>query len=309
MTRIAIVGDGHIRLPKNKDSVEYIEDVKRYEMLRKSLVNGNYQCVVFVGDLFDKARPSLEEIQFVTEFVKDLPNVILIDGNHEAVTKHTSTYDYVSIPNTSYMPLDRLLIEGVTIQTFGYKHLADYKYINKADILLSHFRCNLGFIKEEVPVAEIAKRFKDVILGDIHQTYNPLPNVHYTSSPYALHYKKTQDVHGYIELLIDKDEYKIKRVKLDLPTKYKVELSPSELIKLVSTDVVDRYIVEVEGTLEEIKSLPNHPLIKIVPKLRQLNVSTSTHGNERKDTLDTIVRALPAGLDCTIIENIYKEVV
>lgn len=308
MTRIAIIGDGHIRLPKNKESIDYIEDVKRYEILRESLVKGNYKYIVFVGDLFDKARPSLEEIQYVTEFVKDLPNVIIIDGNHEAVTKDTSTYDYIHIPNTTYMPLDRLLIEGVTIQTFGYKHLKDYKYINKADILLSHFRCSLGIIKEEVPVAEIAKKYKDVILGDIHQMYNPLPNVWYTSSPYALHYKKAQDTHGYIELIVEKAEYQINRVTLDMPTKYKLELSSVELLQLLANPIVDRYIVEVEGTLEEIKALPSHPLVKIIPKLRQLKPIDRPEV-EHKDALDMILNLLPDGLQTGIIEKIYKEVV
>jgi len=310
--KLAIIGDGHIRLPKNKDSVEYIEDVRRYDMLHETLVNGNYDSIVFVGDLFDKARPSLEEIQFVTEFVKDLPNVIIIDGNHEAVTKNTSTYDYIQIPNTTYMPLDRFTIGNTSIQTLGYKHLEDYKYVNKADILLTHFRSNAGIIKEEIPTIELAKKYKDIILGDIHMMYNPLPNVWYTSSPYGLHYQAKKEQYGYIELHVTNDSgYTIKRVELDLPKKIKAQMDIAEYLDLVNRDITDRYVIEVEGNLQELKSIIIHPLVKVIPKLKDLGAVTSP--SVSKESLD-ILKVLKSsinveGRNTDILDKIYKEVV
>lgn len=322
---LAILGDVHIHLPKNKDSIEYREDVKRYEKLKESLIESNCDYVIFAGDLFDKARPSLEEIQYVTEFVKDLHKantkleVIIIDGNHEAVTKGTSTYDYIQIPYTKYIPLGKLKINQTDIQFFGYKHLKDYLYTPKADILISHFRCNVGVIKEEVPLNKIAPRYKDVILGDIHMMYNPLPNVWYTSSPYGLHYTASPQKHGYIKLTVKPQGYSIDRIELNLPQKLKLSLTPSEYTELLSTELEHRYVIEVTGTLQELKDLPKHELVRLIPKLKSItvqleniNTSSTTPGTVgSRDVVsqlkDVLAEALPRD-KLGIIDEIYREV-
>lgn len=309
MVRIAVLGDVHIRLPKNQDSVEYIEDISRYNSMFDYVENCKYDLVIFAGDLFDKARPSLEEIKYVCDRLARLPSSIIIDGNHEAVTKTSSTYDYIHIPNTTIMNYDVLTIENTSIRFMGYKHLANHIIVPKSDILISHFRSNVGaFIKEEVPVKEIAKRFKDVILGDIHSMYNPEPNVWYTSSPYGLHYSKSKEKYGYIELVIDSDKYTIDRVELNLPRKIKIEANYDDVIKLVNDSLVDRYLIEVEGTLDELSNLPKHRLVKYITKLANNEVEVDNVKLKRANVLDTLELLIPESTTTNVLSTIYKEV-
>ncbi len=308
MVRIGIIGDVHIHLLKDTKSYEYTEDLNRLIKLFDIIKSNNYDYVVFLGDLFDRARPSLEEIALATELMKGLNNVIIVDGNHEAVTKTTSTFEYISVPNTMYKTYETITIEGTTIRLLGYKNIQKYAVQPSANILLSHLRCNLGaFIKEEIPLDVLAKRYDTVILGDIHDAISPLDNVHYTSSPYSLHYGNGKSKHGFIELVIDNDKHSFSRVELNLPSKRKLSVTYAELKQIDFSSNVDRLLIEVKGTLEELQDLPKIPLVRFRPYITR-NIQVTTEVTKKVDLLDSLHSMISDAKDTGILEKIYKDI-
>lgn len=304
MTRIGCYGDIHISLPKL--AYDYEQDTLRYTKLKESIIKSNYDYNIFVGDLFDKARPSLEEIKYVTEFLEGINNPIIIDGNHEAVTKTLSTYDYINIPNIRYIPNGRLTIDGVVLHFLGWTRLHIRRDIPKCDILFSHFRGNIGIIKEEINVQELAKKAKIVVAGDIHKQLTIEPNVYYTSSPYDIHYTKQPCEGGYIELELNNGEFKLNRKSLNLPRKVKLVLKPSEVHRIDFEGVTDRLFIEVTGTLEELERLPKHNLVKYSTKIElpTIEINTPTYDS---NILPLLVHTLH-NKNTDLIETIYKEV-
>lgn len=284
MVKIALVGDVHLTQSKNKEF-----EANRFLTLCDTISTKKYDMVIFMGDLFDRARPSLEELKLLKEGLSKLRTVkLVIDGNHEAVTKDSSTYDYVDIDGLSYRPYHILDIEGVKIHTLGYKNLSKHLVLPKCDILLSHFRSNMGIIKEEVSTEEIAKKANIVFLGDIHQEYSPLPNVHYTSSPYGIHFAKEDHKHGYIELVVNNGTYEFSRVQLELPTKRVLSLSAQECHNISNT--TDLLRVRVVGSTEELEGLPRYRNVHYVTSLVLKEEATElTPKAHKADVLESLI--------------------
>lgn len=285
MLKIALLGDVHL-----KQSNLYKEfEANRFKLLCNTISAKEYDVVIFIGDLLDKARPSLEEILLLSEGLSSIQaRKIVLDGNHEAVSKSTSTYDYINVPNLEYMSFDKLTLEGVSIFLMGYKRLKDYLLVPKSDILLSHFRSNFGFIKEEVDTEAISKKASTVILGDIHKRHNPLPNVTYTGSPYGVHFSKEQTQHGYIELLLDKGKYTFRHIDLELPTLIIKEIDAKDINTINPMDNLIR--VKVRGSSEELEALPSIKNVQYITSLVLREQETQViHKTDILETLISIV--------------------
>lgn len=284
MVKIALVGDVHLTQSKHKEF-----EANRFVSLCNTISTKKYDMVIFMGDLFDKARPSLEEIQLLQSCIFKLnttgTQTLVLDGNHEAVTKDSSTFDYLRIEGLEYLPYDLLDIEGVKIHTLGYSNLNKYILLPKCDILLSHFRSNMGIIKEEISTQEVSKKAHTVFLGDIHQAYSPLPNVHYTSSPYGIHFSKENHKHGYIELILDNGKYEFSRVSLDLPTKIILDLSTKQCSSIKDTQNLLR--VRVVGTSEELEALPKYSNVQYVMSLVLKQEDVQIH--HKTDILEALI--------------------
>lgn len=307
MVRIALLGDVHLALNKNSEF-----ERNRFLELIKTISIKKYDVVIFTGDLLDKARPSLEELQLLQFSILNLNHLgvrtIVLDGNHEAVDKNSSTYDYVKLEGLEYLPNDSLEYEGVTINTLGYSNLIKYPLLKKSDILLSHFRSDFGIIKEEIDVKAISKKADLVILGDIHQRYSPYENVHYTGSPYSIHFTSQSHKYGYIELTIDSGSYKHEYVDLELPCKKIISITQDDLESAL-TNTKDLLRIKIQGTSKELECLPKQDNVTYITSLtiseQTTNIESTSIG------ITDIVGSLVSYLgepSREVLTNIYKEI-
>ena len=260
MTRIAIISDIHLKLRKYKEF-----ELNRFELLISHLEESNAEIIVFNGDLLDYAHPTLEEIQVLQRAFNTLHSagkkLYLLDGNHEAVSLVSTTYDYITFhgienPNDKY---PKLLIDGVTMQLCSWSKINHLKFMDEADVLITHYRSKIdGLFDEELQTADFIDNFKLILLGDIHFRYSPAKHVFYTGCPYstAATKPKKNNEFGYIELTLNNSEYRWSYVDLDLPQKYRIEVAYNELKDFKPLEK-HMYFVRVSGAVNELNRLSN----------------------------------------------------
>ena len=153
------------------------------------------------------------------------------------------------------------LFPNMNVHLVGHNHIKEIEDIDLfvgTNILVSHIRCNLGMIQEEIPLAPISKQFDYVILGDIHQRFKPFDNVEYTSQPYTSKYNSTKDT-GYIELTLTDKTYDVAYKKLSIPNKLKVVTTPDKYEEVIKTlDKHNKYKVVVTGTIATLEGIDNY---------------------------------------------------
>lgn len=298
---IAIVADIHVTLTKNTRF-----EVERFEGLIDTLVEKSYPIIVIAGDLFHKARPSLEEIALVTKGIKKLcrtSTVYILAGNHEVVKQGFSTFDYLNfhIPKYCYVIKDGVIeYNGVKLHLKDWetitKHVTTY---NKSDILISHFRSNLGIIKEELNVELLSTNYDKVIAGDIHHRHKPFPNIMYCSSPYSTKYVNPSELEefGYIELYINETNSECRYVTLDLPSKLKVKCGRKDLEETIKRYSKHLLRVIITGTLEELHELPMYDNVQYVKNIIENTYTESTSSTQAVSIIDSIVSTLPESVD------------
>ena len=285
MSKISIIGDVHFSLRKHKDFPEASSFEKnRFEQLIKHLCLNDSKYIVFAGDLLDKARPTLEEQEIIIEaFINLYENkkvVYVIAGNHEAITKTKSTYDFLYLPNYVEYITDGLVYFGDIVARLTSWHHLDKLYDvpreDKSDLLISHIRCNIGYAKEEFPIDELKNVAGVSILGDIHLPHSPAENVYYTNTPYSIHFSDIDTEFGYI--VYDTNTGNINRVKLDLPQKYLLESCPVNLNEL---DKQHLYKIKVQGTYKDLEQYTNTDNIRFIKQIVTENVEV-----QDKETAD-----------------------
>lgn len=279
---VAIVGDVHLHLRKYPEF-----EAKRFTQLIAKLAVSKTNTIIFSGDLLDHARPTLEEIQLLNSQLKLLKDsgktVYIISGNHENVTKESSTYDYIVV-NAIYVKD----LEIGKIRMLGWDTIKSKQYpksLNKS-VLITHLRCNIGLIQEEYPILELSTKYNIVFMGDIHQRYSPYNNVHYTSSPYSTKFSnKPISGYGYIEL--DSSTLAWKYIDLDLPSKVKRICKFKDIKKVLKG--LEKHLVklEVSGTTAELQSLvdTNNVLYVKQIELESLSVLQCTKSSDALDGL------------------------
>jgi len=305
--RVALLADVHHHLRKHKEF-----EANRFELLCTKIAEREYDTVIYLGDLLDKARLTLEEEDSLrVNLGKIKARQIVLDGNHEAKDKDTSTYDYITIPGLEYVTKDILDIHGVKCTFMGWTKLKHYKSVPKGDVLFSHIRSNIGIVKEELDVQYLSKRFKQVVLGDIHSRYQPFDNVMYTSSPYATHFHKNcTRKYGYIEMVITDGEYTLSYKDLDLPTKRAFDCKIQDIDKLVLKYPNDLIKLSVTGTTEQLENLSQHDNV-IYSKI--LQCKTVQHTGDIIEDISVVDKLAdiidkPKDKVINILGAVYKEV-
>lgn len=266
---ISIVGDIHLSL---RDKT--LEDWERSRFLElfKVLANDGSDIVVLNGDIFDKAIATLFEIAVFFEGIDILKEagkeIVIIDGNHEELNSHQTTFDMLPHDGFKRLKADCIEFDYCYIWLVGHPHI---KYLEAPDfpiakdrpnILISHYRSDIGFASEEIDNSKISDMFDDVILSDIHFKLKPADNIRYTSSPYGITYT-TKKEYGYVQLLIEEDTYEITDKILTLPSKEKIITKKEELDDILeSLDQQNIYKLEIVGesdaeTLEKLKEHEN----------------------------------------------------
>lgn len=317
--KIAILADIHLKLRSYKEF-----ETERFNSLITHLVSCKYEMVVFSGDLFDFARPTLEEQQLVYGGIKtlsDVSRIYIIAGNHEAVTKTTSTYDYIGFaPYATVVEMDVIRVGGTSITLCDWLNIDSLKHTTGTDVLISHWRSNYGIVTEELNTNSITKKYNITILGDIHHRYSPNGTTHYCGSPYSTKFvQPAEDQFGYLVLDLASLTHEYKN--LDLPCKYKFNCTPSEVGGIVEEFNKHLLKISVIGTTEELEKLVKYknviynlvPIHKEELIIKQHNTTSksnvaSTHGTHNTSIIDHIVHSLPSVTNTTLARSVLDEV-
>jgi len=303
---VAIVGDIHLNLRKYPKF-----ELNRFLELARLLASKKYSTVILAGDLFDIARPTLEELQAMQEFitiVSEHATIYIIDGNHEAVSHrgNLSTFDFVTFTGATYIKHKHVTVENTDILLTSWSYRGMLKTITKEDIVISHVRSKLPpHITAELPF-DFTKYCSLVILGDIHDKYSPYKNVHYTNSPYATKFTSTTPSGSFIELNPNTKAWKY--VDTNLPQKIKVTTDVATVLQMKFKQC-NLYHIFVEDSMENLRKLPKLSNVEYTKIIKQVEVE-HTELPSSVDFLDlltdNVTRALNLDKD-TKVKPILKE--
>lgn len=251
---LSIVGDIHLNL---RDKRLEGWERNRFIQLFKTLAEDDSNIVVLNGDIFDKAIVTLFEVAVFFEGIKLLTDagkeVYVIDGNHEEIDDKRTTFDLLPHEGFTRFKADCIEFDSLYLWLVGHPHIATLDSPNfpiakdKPNILLSHYRSDIGVAHEEVNNGVVSGRFTESILSDIHYKLEPAENIRYTSSPYGVTYTKDK-FYGYTKLYINKKDFEIKDVQLHLPSKVKISVRAGDIVETFGTlDDDNMYKVEIVG--------------------------------------------------------------
>ena len=286
MNSIAVVADVHINCRKYKEF-----ESSRFLQLIEHLTKQEIQTVIFAGDLFDHARPSLEEIQLAQKGFKMLHkanlDVLVLAGNHENISKTESTFDFLDL-GIKYIEDTIIGTNSISIRLLSWHKLKDHNTSvkSRAEILITHVRANFGVVQEEYPVKDLSNEYELVLLGDIHARYSPYKNVHYTSSPYST--KFVQSTKGYGYIILDLDTKDFKYIDLDLPCKVKAQCNYKDVKSTIKAHSKHLLKLEVQGTLEELSSLKEQDGVIFIKYAQESTVQLQAQHNQSIDTLNLL---------------------
>ena len=234
--RIVTTGDIHINLRKYP---EFERDrLLKYSEVLCEAAEGFYDpkevhtsILILNGDIFDRAKPTYEEVGLFYEFLELLEwaydDIYLISGNHEELSSDKTIYSYLPEYIYKYVKVGSIEIgDDLTVWLVGHPYL-DYIYKtqpkNVRNILISHYRSGLDIAEDEVDNDYVEKTYDRAILSDIHYKLSPKPNIMYTSSPYSINFVKDKEYYGFDILVVD-DEGEITHYSpvIELPSKYKL---------------------------------------------------------------------------------------
>lgn len=158
---IAIYGDLHIDEPSIPEIKEIFEEI---------YFNQDFQRVVFLGDIFNKKKPTPTEVDFFTWLVVNMLKkgaVDIVVGNHDESTTKSSALDYV-------------------------KHLGVTIHKGESCALLGNFKLGIGhfftdkgdeFYKDEThKVSDLSKKYDFTLLGHDHRFKKLAENVYHLGS-------------------------------------------------------------------------------------------------------------------------------
>lgn len=296
--KVAIVGDVHLTLRKYKEFEE-----NRFKLLIDELIATEPRFILFAGDLLDHARPSLEEQELlyyaINKITRSGIKVQIIDGNHEALSETTSTYDMIMKHNKVYNKNSSLFLLGTKpnpnlgIRAIGWTTVKHVEHTKTNEILISHLRSNHGLLKEEYNIKHLSECYSQVFLGDLHFRYSPYENVHYTSSPYSTKFTDSK-LSDYGFIMLETDDYTWKYIDLNLPCKVKRSCNAKDINKTIRG--LDKHLIklEVKGTLEELQTLPvvnNIIYIKHIQEVASTNQVVLSKSDPLKELETHIIKS------------------
>ncbi len=322
---IIIVGDIHLSYRgQNKEW-----EKERFFSLFNTIAAECPDIVILNGDIFDKAKITYDELSLFYRAVSFLESkdiiVYVIDGNHEEFSETTTIFDKMPEYCFTHLKYGVLNFSELNIDVCFAGHpyldkiekLAKYSKEEKK-LLVSHYRSNIQFAKEEVSNDKISQLFSFTFLSDIHYPYFPKPNICYTSSPYSIHFKEEQAEYGYLKLTLNKDEFKFYFKQLDLPSKVKIKyVLPSnqpienilkELLSLFKKQ--NLYVVEVIGAYNKIIHRKLSELKNIV-SIEFIEHIEENYGNLSEELVKELTTTKDSSIDLvtTIEEFMDKETI
>lgn len=260
--QILFVSDIHLNL-KSEKLWETERFLKLFSDLGETIKSDGLDLVVLGGDIFDRARPSIEEIKLFYQAIEllELPpdKIIVIAGNHEEVRKPMYTFDYLPQDGFTYYKEHKITEKGTDIYFVSHSNLNSLAGIvdnlsNRKNLLFTHVRCTIPpHITEEYPLLKVNNSFDLVISGDIHFRWDAYDKIMYPGTPYSHSYKTEVD-HGYF--IIDTDTLEVEHRLTYYPNKIKISLPYRKIKEVHKLPKENFYKVQVSGSVEDLEKLP-----------------------------------------------------
>lgn len=273
--RIVVTADWHIRV---RPDIPEDWQLKRYRSMFRMIA---FTCIrqnaylVLAGDILDRNRPSLLELDLLMEFLTMLEEkgivTFLISGNHENLGQGASTYDYLQqflskLENVRYNSSNEIfspLENDVDLYMVGHPALPTFEHsalrTNKTNIMVSHFRPTVNqFIQEEIDVAKFIEPYDLVVAGDIHMPldlYNG--KLLYTNHPLNSCYESSPDC-GCLIVEANKAGIKTERISFNYsPNLIQIKTTAADYKEPEEIEGVQQsyYRIEVTGSPEELRKI------------------------------------------------------
>ena len=301
---ISIIGDIHLNL-RTKEYEAW--ERARFLALFTTVAEDASTIVFLNGDTFDKAQATLQEIGLLYEGINILrgagKEVYITDGNHEEIDRETTTFDL--LPHDGYTRIKVNCFEAASTYVWlvGHPHInfitAEHFPImtDKKNVLVSHYRSDIGVAAEEIDNSLVSTRFDDTILSDIHYRLVPADNIRYTSSPYGIHFSPAKD-YGYCMLHITDEGYEIEDITLNLPSKEKVICKEAELQDtLDSLDDANIHKLEIIGDSSSESLLA----LRASPSVSKFSFTETTKSSDVGDITDELLVTMHNSVEEVIV--------
>lgn len=292
--RRLVTADWHIKVPRKKEEQEwyFLLIDKFIHKLNTIIKEYKIESLELLGDVFDK-KPTYLDVGILMKILYSILrenkhiNINVIHGNHDFYRK--DFYLLNIIPHMSSKI--RLHFQTKEDGKILYVDNPFIRYGNKIPqqydkILFSHLACELPqFNKPAEYDFDELRKFKFIILGDIHNAFKIDENIYYTGSPFAVHKKSIRslderDNSFYGVLVFDDEELTVEKVELNLPGKYKLITNSKinkEDLKKYEDYIEVEYLVTLDSFTSEI--LDDTPNVKIIKK-SDIDLETSKSNRE-----------------------------
>lgn len=260
--KLLIVADIHVKLGQRKVPKEW--QINRLNLLADEINKHKVDLVVIAGDLFDTAKPSVEEVGATLNFLqKIIDKKLILPGNHEMVNKKTDCF----------APLDNILgtlLDTEVVRTFD-QHTIPNVDIIPYNVLFQDFpdttnRLAITHVRGSIPPhvepeidLERLSHYSKVFAGDLHSYTCSQLNILYPGSPFATSFHRSKQNKGNTGIFIlDTVSEEHEWVQLDLPELLRLKASSTE--EMVA-DPVNNVIYELEGELEDLAKVKDSDLL------------------------------------------------
>ena len=222
--KIVVTGDIHINTNRFQEF-----ELERLTYLQKNINKQKPDLVILNGDILDKAKPTLQDLQLFYKFTSGIKSTIfLIAGNHEELSIRETCYDFIPELNYTYIPSGKLEYKDWKLLFVSHHRLNEIKDL-RGDILFTHYRSAVNIhTTDEYNNKLVSEKFKITFLSDIHQKMNPYMNILYTSSPNSLKFNKEVDTYGFYVITLD-DDIKYEYKALEKYSKQRLVVSESNI--------------------------------------------------------------------------------
>lgn len=241
-----------------------------------------HDTLVIAGDLLDSAKPTVDEIGLMYDFLSMLnhPRILLITGNHELGAKKKDCY--ISLTRMLKSRGVIVLREFTTIDGIDYipyNILNDSWPCTNSKFAITHVRGTVPpHVEPEIDLQKFT-RYDKVFAGDLHSYKLCQENIIYPGSPITttFHRGVVTGSNGY--LVIDDETKEHKWVELFLPQLLRCTVNSADL--MVKTEF-HHTIYELEGDMDTLAKVRNTDLLdKKITK----NISNEASLKFKGDTL------------------------
>lgn len=259
--KLLIVADIHIKLGQRKVPRDW--QANRIMLLADEINKHDVDKVVIAGDLLDVAKPTVDELGLMLDFLHAInPPKLIIPGNHEMVTKKKDCY--LSLTAQLDELYDTEVVREFDSTTIPGVDLIPYNVINNPftpvnKLAITHVRGEIPpHVVPEIDL-DVFNDYEKVFAGDLHSHTNTQRNIYYPGSPFTTSFHRKPSNKGTTGIfLVDTETLQHEWVQLDLPELLRYTVNKEE--DMVKHDY-HHVVYELEGDLESLASVQDSELL------------------------------------------------